>query len=44
MKEMMDDDDSLKEGIKKLEAELAEIKVDEANDTWTEKVRLPLIY
>lgn len=36
----MDDDDSLKEEIKKLETELAEIKADEADDTWTEKVTI----
>ena len=40
MKEMLDDDDSIKEEIKKLEAELAELKADEADDTWTEKVCL----
>ncbi|KAB5588321.1 hypothetical protein CTheo_8237 [Ceratobasidium theobromae] len=40
IKEMMDDDDSLKEEIKKLETELAEIKADEADDTWTEKVTI----
>lgn len=36
----MDDDNNLKEEIKKLEAELAEIKADEADDTWTEKVSM----
>ena len=38
IKAMMDDDDNLKEEIKKLEAELAEIRADQANDTWTEKI------
>ncbi|KAF8594801.1 hypothetical protein BDV93DRAFT_501730 [Ceratobasidium sp. AG-I] len=35
---LLDDDNSIKEEIKKLEAELAELKADEADDTWTEKI------
>ncbi|QRV83110.1 hypothetical protein RhiJN_11126 [Ceratobasidium sp. AG-Ba] len=38
IKDLMDDDNSIQEEIKKYEAELAEIKADEADDTWTEKL------
>lgn len=41
---MLDDDDSVREEIKKIEAELAELRADEADDTWSEKVRLFLCW
>ncbi|KAG8678739.1 hypothetical protein FRC09_019583, partial [Ceratobasidium sp. 395] len=37
LKDLMDDDNSIQEEIKKYEAELAEIRADEADDTWSEK-------
>ncbi|KAG8752043.1 hypothetical protein FRC12_012143, partial [Ceratobasidium sp. 428] len=38
LKDLMDDDNSIQEEIKKYEAELAEIRADEADDTWSEKL------
>ncbi|KAG9105475.1 hypothetical protein FRC07_009257 [Ceratobasidium sp. 392] len=38
IKDLLDDDNSIQDEIKKYEAELAEIRADEADDTWSEKL------